>query len=289
MFYGPIALALYAAAIFACSEFTARAALRTSTPYMGSLMQGVVHLSIFGLLAFWMAAGHDVFSAAGLWFFLAGMMDPGLGVICYFVGFNRVGIARGATVLGTSPLFSAATAMVMLGERPNAWVWLGTLAIVVGCGALVYESNVRVKSKSGYIYPVLAAVFFGLAHTLRKMGLELIPDSITGMAISNVGALVALLLVVPFLPAGSRFNRNARGLGLYFIHSLGIALALYLLLEGLRKGTVSLVVPLVHTFPLLVILFSWIFLRDKEQISAKLLTGALLIVAGAAVISGLGQ
>jgi drug/metabolite transporter (DMT)-like permease len=289
MFYTPVALALYASTSFACSEFLARLAVRHASPYTGSLMQAVIHLIIFGALALWASSRPAIDNQGAWWFLASGALDPGLGVICYFAAFARIGVARAATVLGTSPLFSAVAAMILVGERPNAWVWVGTLAIVVGVGALAYEPKGRVQNKMGYLFATLAALCFALAHAFRKVGIEFIPSSVTGMAIGNVGAVIALILVVPLLPAGSRLTLNSKGLAYYFVHTLGIALALYLLLEGLRLGSVTVVVPLVHTFPLLVILLAWIFLREKEQITARLLLGAVLIVVGAAAITGLGH
>ncbi|MFQ5914014.1 MAG: DMT family transporter [Nitrospinota bacterium] len=289
MFYAPAALALYSAISFAFSEFAVRVAVRHSSPYTGSLMQAVVHLIIFGLLTLWLYPETEIWNRGAWWYMISGALDPGIGVICYFAGIARVGIARAATVVGTSPLFSAAAAMLLLGERPNVWVWLGTLAIVVGVGALAYEPSVRGKDKLGFVLVILGALFFGLAHTFRKLGLAFIPSSAAGMAVGQVGALIILPLLAPLLPAGSRFNANPKGLAYYFLDSLGIALALFFLFEGLRLGTVSVVVPLMHTFPLIVILVAWIFLREKERITGRLLTGALLIVVGAAAITGLGH
>ncbi|MEE8110335.1 MAG: DMT family transporter, partial [bacterium] len=165
MFYVPAALAFYSAVTFGCSEFAARVAVRHSSPYTGSLMQAVVHLIIFGLLSFWLFPKIDILNQGAWWFIASGVLDPALGVICYFAAFARIGVARAATMIGTSPVFSAAAAMLLLGERPNVWVWLGTLAIVAGGGALAYESKVRVQQKSGFVYGILAAAFFGFAHT----------------------------------------------------------------------------------------------------------------------------
>ena len=109
------------------------------------------------------------------------------------------------------------------------------------------------------------------------------------MAISNIGAILTLALMLPVIPRGSRLNFHRKGIFWYFVHTLGIALALFLLTEGLRLGTVSIVVPLVHTFPLLVIFLAWIFLREKEKITKRLFVGAILIVLGAAAITGLGH
>lgn len=289
MLYGPVALALYAAASFAVSDFSVRLGLRHSTPYTGSLVQAVVHLAIFGFLFLWLFPETGIFNRGSWWYLASGAADPGIGVMFYFLGISRLGVARGATVIGTSPLFSAAGAMLLLGERPNAWVWLGTLAIVVGIGVLAYEPRGSVRDKSGFLYLLFGALFLGMANPLRKMGLAFIPSSVVGMAVAQVGAILTLFLIAPLLPAGTRFNANPKGLGYYFLTSLGIGLALFFAFEALRLGAVSVVVPIVHIFPLIVILLAWIFLREKERINSRLLTGAVLIVGGVAAITSLGH
>ncbi len=289
MFYDPVSLALYSATAFAISEFAARVAVRYSPPYTGAVMQAIVHLVIFGFLAFSISPKPEIYNSGFWWFFSSGIFDPAIAVICYFAAFSRIGVARSATVLGVSPLFSAGAAIIYLKEEPNIWIWLGTLAIVIGVVSLAYEKKGQVQKKSGYMFALAAAIGFAAAHTFRKMGLAYIPSSVTGMAISNIGAILALALMLPIMPRGSRLNFHRKGIFWYFVHTLGIALALFALTEALRLGTVSIVVPLVHTFPLLVISIAWIFLREKEKITKRLFFGAILIVLGAAAITGLGH
>ena len=179
--------------------------------------------------------------------------------------------------------------MILLGERPNVWIWLGTVAIVVGVAVLTYEPRSEIKQKSGYVYAILGAVCLGLANPLRKLGLEFIPSTTVGLTIAQVGSILTLLLVAPMLPAGTRFSKNPRGLGFFSLSALIVALAYSMLFPAIRLGKVSVVIPFVHTSPLFVILLAWLFLRAKEKINHRLLMGALLIGFGAAAITGFGK
>jgi drug/metabolite transporter (DMT)-like permease len=247
----------------------------------------MVHLLIFGPLALWLSAEIDLSGYGSLWFLASGIMDPALGPLCYFLGVARVGVARGATIIACYPLFSILGAILLLGERPSGWIWVGTLAIVAGVGLLAYERRPKVTDRAGFAFLILAALFLGMAHPLRKLGLAVIPSSVVGLAIAPLGALGALLLAAPWLPAGSRFNPNPKGLTYYLLHSVGNGLALYLILEALRVGSVSVVVPLTRTYPLILLWLAWVFLREKEPLTLRLLLGAVSIVTGAVIVSAL--
>jgi drug/metabolite transporter (DMT)-like permease len=271
----------------AVSDLAIRPGTRYTTAFTGSVVLAIVHLLIFGPLALWFSAEIDLSGYGSLWFLASGVMDPALGPLFFFLGVARVGVARGATIIACYPFFSIIGAMILLGERPSGWLWVGTLAIVVGVGLLAYERRPKVAGKTGFAFLIFAAFFLGMAHPLRKLGLAVIPSSVVGLAIAPLGALGALLLAAPWLPTGSRFNPNPKGLTYYLLHSVGNGLALYLILEALRVGSVSVVVPLTRTYPLLLLWLAWVFLREKEPITRKLLVGAALIVTGAVVISAL--
>ena len=56
---------------------------------------------------------------------------------------------------------------------------------------------------------------------------------------------------------------------------------------ALRMGTVNVVAPLTGTMPLFVLALSWLFLRDVEHMSTRLVVGTLLIVLGVYLITAL--
>jgi len=50
-------------------------------------------------------------------------------------------------------------------------------------------------------------------------------------------------------------------------------------------GEVSVMVPLLDTTPLFILLFSAIFLKDLEKITARIVFGTILMVSGVVIIS----
>lgn len=288
MIESPVAFALFAAVALAFSDLAIRPGARHTTAFTGSLVLASVHFILFAPLALWRFPHMDIWNPGFWWYVASGAMDPGLGPLCYFIGVSRVGIARGSSIIATYPLFSTAGAVLLVGEHPNPWVWTGTVAIVVGVASLASERRTQTVDRSGFVFLLLAALFLGLAHPFRKIGLNYIPSAVVGLAIAPAGCFATLFLIAPLLQADARLNLNRKGVGYYSLHAAGNGLALFLILTALRLGEVSVVIPLTRTFPLIVIFLAWLFLRQKEPITVRLLFGAILIVLGAAVITGLG-
>jgi DME family drug/metabolite transporter len=78
------------------------------------------------------------------WFCLLGIISHGMGRLFQFAGIGRIGAAKSATLLATTPLFATVLAITFLKERPTPLVILGSLAIVVGVILIVNEGRRRV-------------------------------------------------------------------------------------------------------------------------------------------------
>jgi drug/metabolite transporter (DMT)-like permease len=283
-------LAVMTAITFAIGDVVARLAVRQSTPYTGAVLATVTGLVVFLLIALGTFSWEDFNLPGTLWFLGAGIFHPGLGVIALYKAFERVGVARTVAILGMSPLISVAIAVLFIGERPGPIVILGTFLIVLG---VVFISQEEAKGDRrlallNLMWPVLTAVCFGAAPVLRKAGLLHFPSPVMGIVVSSIGGLAILVACVGFLPPGQRFSGNRLGAIQFTVCGLIYALAVYLYFVALGRGTVSIVVPLLFTYPLFVLIIVAVFLRKLERVTPRLVTGAVLTVAGAGIITGLG-
>ena len=223
--------------------------------------------------------------AFGITFMLSGLLRPVAGYLADRYS-PKAAVLTGVAVMGTMLLL-----IPLIGNLFQLYLMFAVMSIGITLGS----GPILTKVVSSWFYQ-RRGVTLGLVGGASSLGaMILVPGASLFLVLFDwkeaywfLGMLL-LILVLPVMPAGSRLTLHPKGLALYFIHMLGIALALYLLMEGLRLGNVSVVIPLVHTFPLLVVLIAWIFLREKEQVTARLFLGSALIVAGAAVITGLGH
>lgn len=283
-------LAVVVAFIFAVGDIAGRLAVRHSTPYTGALLGTFAGLVLFALIALGSGSWEAVNLTGILWFVVAGVFYPGFGYIAIFKAFERVGVARTAAVLGMSPMISVTIAVLFLGERPGFFELCGTALIVLGVVSISLEKD---DGEGGIsfrklLWPILTAVCFGATPILRKTGLQYLPSPVMGMLFSSLGGMFILLACIGFIPRAQRFSRHRLGAVQYILTGLIYALAVYLYFLALGKGAVSVVVPLVLTYPLFVLIIMALAFRKLERITPRLIVGAILTVAGAGVITGLG-
>ena len=124
---------------------------------------------------------------------------------------------------------------------------------------------------------------------MRKLGLMKISDPIVGATITSTVSLVMLILTsLISRMRGSdswklKFNRKA----LRYFGSSGLILSIAFLsyFMALSASSVVKIQPIAGTNPLFSVLFSYIFLQDREHVTIRSLVGTLLVVAGIILIT----
>jgi drug/metabolite transporter (DMT)-like permease len=219
------------------------------------------------------------FHASAAWpFALAGLLQPGVGQIFATLAIRETGASRASMVFGTAPLVSVAIALVALGEPLRAPLLAGAVLIVAGSVELTRERDRPAHLRRiGLVYALVTVVLFAsrdnLVRWLAKSSSA--PPAVAGSA-ALLGGLVLLAAfarpklsrrALPFVPAGLCF-------GLSYVA----------LFEAFYRGRVTVVAPLVATESLVGVGLSILLLRDTELVGRRLVAGALLIVAGGALI-----
>ena len=129
-----ILFALSAAVGFGATAFFARLSVQHMRPTTGvivSLVVGVICTSVFVVAM----DGTEALSLEWTQFallFLAGLASFVGGRLLNFVAVSKIGVARSSPVVGASPLFAVALAILLLGETPNLTVAVGTIFIITG-------------------------------------------------------------------------------------------------------------------------------------------------------------
>ena len=129
-----ILLALTAAFGFACVGIFARLGSQGISARAGaaiSIVPSFVVATIPALILH-MPAYFEIPLVGILWIFLLAIINYPLARLFNFTSVSKIGIARATPLFNSSPLFSLVLAITFLGERPNAPIILGTLAIVAG-------------------------------------------------------------------------------------------------------------------------------------------------------------
>lgn len=129
-----VLFALSAAVGFGATAFFARLSVQYMRPTTGvlvSLVVGVLGASVLAAAMDGTAALSLGWAAFAL-MFLAGCASFVCGRLLNFVAVSKIGVSRSSPVVGASPLFAVALAILLAGESPNLLVMVGTVSIIFG-------------------------------------------------------------------------------------------------------------------------------------------------------------
>lgn len=137
----------------------------------------------------------------------------------------------------------------------------------------------------GIAFSLLAALTFGTAHALRKVGMDLLPDALIGAATGSWAALIGYLLSATARGQLTTARRAVTSWRPYFLLA-GIAGAIGQIsfFAALNFAPVSHVSVVASAEIVLTILFAAIA-THTEQISRRLVLPAMLIFGGAVIIA----
>jgi drug/metabolite transporter (DMT)-like permease len=268
-----VVLALTSAALFGGMTVALRLALRSLDDASGAALATVIPALGVALVA---AAFHP--NLHGAWpFLLAGLLAPGGSQILFTLAVREVGAARTSVMAGAAPLVAVAIALVVLDEPLRLPLLVGAVGIVAGGVLLAAErdrpGHIR---RLGLVYAAGAAVLFATRDNLAR-GLH---------THTTPGSAAAATLIAGTLAAAVWTRRGPTGRELRLLAPAGVlfGLSYVCLFEAYFRGRVSVVSPLVATESLWGVALSALLIRHTEGVGKRLALGALLIVAGGALI-----
>jgi len=268
-----VGLALASAALFGGMTVALRLGLRGLDDARGATLA-----TILPALAVALVAAAVRFDVHGVWpFFLAGLLAPGGSQILFTLAVRDAGASRTSVMVGAAPLAAVAIALVALDEPLSAPLVVGALAIVCGGVLLAAErdrpGHIR---RLGLLFAALAAVLFATRDNLaRALHTHGTPGTAAAATLLS-GVLVSVLWTRR--PPTRRELRRLAPAGILF------GLSYVCLFEAYFHGRVSVVSPLVATESLWGVALSAILIRHTEGMGRRLAVGALLVVAGGALI-----
>ena len=268
-----VLLALASAALFGGMTIAVRIGLRDGADAGGAALATVLPALAVALVA--AAFRHDVHH---IWpFLLAGLLAPGASQVLFTLGVREIGASRTSVTVGAAPLVAVAIALVFLGEPLRAPLLAGAVAVVAGGVLLAAErdrpGHLRAR---GLLYAAAAATLFATRDNIvRALHAHASPE--TAAAATLVAGTMAAAVWARRAPTVRELRRLAPA-GVLF------GLSYICLFEAYWRGRVTVVSPLVATESLWGVALSAVLIRQTEGVGRRLALGALLVVAGGAVI-----
>jgi drug/metabolite transporter (DMT)-like permease len=281
-----IALALVSSAFLGTAVVLANVGLRYLHPARGALVSIPATTLVYWLLAPFLLRGEGWNGTAFAIFAAVGVVFPAVVTLLNFASNRITGPTIAGTVSSTTPLFAVLVAIAFLGEPLTVPAAAGTAAIVLGVIAFTArgERSSRQWAAWAILLPLAGAAIRGGAQAAVKGGLALWPEPFVAVLVGYTVSCATIFAASRTLVPGDAAPLNRRGV-LWFMsvgacNGAGI-LAMY---AALARSPVSVVSPLVASYPLFTLALSALFLRE-ERFGARVLLGVALTVAGVIVLA----
>ena len=277
-------LALLSAVCFGVALVTGRVGLRTLDARSGAAISIPTATILFAVAAPF-AFDLSAFSVkAALWFAVVGLFFPAVVTLLTFRSNEELGPTVTGAVSGTAPMFALLAAALLLGETVPAEAAVAAVGVVVGVAMFSWNRKGVRTGFAGWalLWPLAGAVVRGLAQVGAKAGLLLWPNP---FAAGLIGYVVSSATVISADRLGRSRSARASTKGIVWFAATGTLNggAVLLMYAALNIAPVSLVAPVVATYPLVTAVVSAAVLRE-ETLNARMVTGAAIVVAAIAYL-----
>jgi uncharacterized membrane protein len=281
-------LSLATALLYSCSSIFTKKGLNRSNPFSAILVSLTVNFILLSM--FYLVSPVSQLNVEAIVFFsLGGIIASFIGRTTQYISIEKIGVSVSSSIVGSSALFSAFTATILLQESFSSLIYLGIILNIAGI--ILLSQRRKGKRKAGWkktdmIWSLTASICYGSSVTIRKMGLNITNNPVFG---ATIGASVSLGMYLLYLVASKRVKAaysslDRRSLLSFVFSGICTSLAWILSYTATSQGPVTIVSSLVSTYPLFSIILSYIFLQ--EEITIQILIGCLVIITGVIIISG---
>lgn len=274
-------LAFVTSIFYASALVSARVGMRYSTPTTVTLVSILMQNLILWTAVFATGGVHAVPLAGILLFTLVGLFQLGVRLFAY-TGVEKIGASRSSALQSVSPLFSAAIAVMILGEETSLLILLGTLLIVSGIVLVSWkpEEQVRDFRRWHLMLPLAAAFLTGMNHPIRRYVLTMANEPLFFSALMGTVSLGGFLVYLFFSPRSQRLVWNRRAIAPFLATGFCETMSILFIITAISLGRVVIVAPIAASYPVWSMIEARVFLRDLESINWKVVVGILSVVLG---------
>jgi drug/metabolite transporter (DMT)-like permease len=280
-----IVLAFASAAFLGAGAVLTQLGLRTVAPLSGAAISIPSFTLLFLAVSPILLRGDPIVWHAVPIFAAIGLTFPALVTLLTFTSSRALGPVVTSALGNLAPLFSVALAVLVLHEPLRLMQFVGLLVAVLGVLIITVRSAEAARDWRTWtlLLPLGAALLRGVIPPVIKLGLEIWPSPIgaglTGYIFSSL-----TVLIVERIRNGSVIVRGPWAGRLWFaLTGVANGVGTLLLYAALGAGPVTLVAPLVATYPLVTVLLSAIFLAHV-RITPRLVGGTAITVTGVILI-----
>ena len=247
-----------------------------SIPTSALLFVAAAPIGLAGTTPVWSAL--PVFAAVGLLF-------PAAATLITFAANRRLGPVITGSLGNLAPVFAVLLAFVLLGEPVRGGQMFGLTIILAGVLALTAP---RGGANAGWIswyvaLPLVTAALRGFIQPVIKLGLAIWPSPYAAVLVGYLVSAAVVVMALRLRTGRWRPRANARGLAWFAGVGLCNGLAVLLMYAALARGPVTIVSPLVATYPLVTVAASALA-RHAVENQLRVTLGTALTVVGVGLL-----
>jgi uncharacterized membrane protein len=280
--------ALGSSFLFALHNLFTKKALRYSNPATAVISSLLINIVFLWSVSITFLPLSSLASSALLIFVAVGFFQPGLTRLLTYKGIDALGVAITDPIRATTPLFSAAMAIIFLGERITLPIIIATFMIIAGITLLSWrQGSMKLTGSAVFLwYPIIASALAGATQVARKFGLASVPHPFLAAAVTATSSFVVSVLTMWYVEKTQEtWKMNRRCFWWFLAAGVTVSLSMACIYYALDRGKVSVVIPVSSTGPLFSLILTAIFLRDVERVTLRIVTSAAMIVSGVLLIT----
>ncbi|MFC1861088.1 DMT family transporter [Chloroflexota bacterium] len=280
-------LALLSSITFAGNViFARRVSYNTGESFTSVLFSIFSGVPIFAVALSATGGWGELWTASGLaigLFALAGIIHFVVGRQLSYISFRLIGANRGGAIVKTQMLYSVIFGIIFLHEPVSLSLILGVFGIAIGVTLVSIEKGEeagKVRAR-GVLAAFTGAVCWGISGVIVKYGFMEIASPYVAAFVAHVAASLSIatfLLGKKQRKHVSAFNRTAV-LGIIGV-SLSASIAQLFRYVALSFSPVSVVIPIIGTNVVFILFLSFIFNRQIELFTWKVIVGIVAASLG---------
>jgi len=280
--------ALGSSFLFALHNLFTKKALRYSNPATAVISSLLINIVFLWSVSIIFLPLSSLASSALLIFVAVGFFQPGLTRLLTYKGIDALGVAITDPIRATTPLFSAAMAIIFLGERITLPIIIATFMIIAGISLLsLRQGSMKLTGSAVFLwYPIIASALAGATQVARKFGLASVPHPFLAAAVTATSSFVVSVLTMWYVEKTQEtWKMNRQCFWWFLAAGVTVSLSMVCIYYALDRGKVSAVIPVSSTGPFFSLILTAIFLRDVERVTSRIVLSAAMIVGGVLLIT----
>lgn len=279
------AFAFSAAFLFGLSLNLAQIGIRHMPVALGAMISIPTAATLFWLSAPWTADLTGWRTDAVILFAVIGLFYPAAVTMLTFEATRWLGPNVTAALGNLAPVVGVAAGLLWLGETLGLRQLSG-VAVLIG-GVALLTTNRSWGDANWPLWalalPLTASLIRGLGQPLLKVGFGLWDNPRVATLMCYLSSATVVIIVGLLRKSASAARFTPKGVAWFMVVGLGNGFATWFGIEAVARGPVSLVVPVVASYPLFTLAIGAVVLRRVKVTRAQSF-GVVLAAAGVILI-----